>query len=177
MPWVFRDLHKLEWLYVSSFYNIYHLLFLLLALCFFYYFQVCTSVNAVLYCAKLYSIFDVFVFTLGFLKITTSIKYPPRPFQDWTPLFYCESLFWLFSAAKAFRSSKVVLLRVLGSYEQMSVLSLNFKRKAFHLLLFCLTDWQGFAEQLFDKAGWHLSRNAQIKLVVSRMSKKNLNFS
>lgn len=124
------------------------------------------------FCAKLYSIFDVFVFTLGFLKITTSIKYPPQPFQDWTPLFYCESLFWLFSAAKAFRSSKVVLLRVLGSYKQMSVLSLNFKRKAFHLVSFCLADWQGFVEQLFDKAGWHLSRNAQTKLAVSRMSKK-----
>lgn len=156
-------------------YITFYFFFLLCA--FFNYFQVCTSVNAVLYCAKLYSIFDVFVFTLGFLKITTSIKYPPRPFQDWTPLFYCESLFWLFCAAKAFRSSKVVLLRVLGSYEQMSVLSLNFKRKAFHLLSFCLADWQGFVEQLFDKTGWHLSRNAQIKLVVSRMSKKNLNFS
>lgn len=172
MPWVFRDLHKLEWLYVSSFYNIYHLLFLLLALWLFFFITLRYARQWMQFCAKL-----LFVFTLGFLKITTSIKYSPRPFQDWTPLFYCESLFWLFSAAKAFRSSKVVLLRVLGSYEQMSVLSLNFKRKAFHLVSFCLADWQGFVEQLFDKAGWHLSRNAPTKLVVSRMSKENLNFS
>lgn len=31
----------------------------------------------------------------------------------------------------------------------------------------CFDDWQGFAEQLFDKAGWYLPRNAETELAVS----------
>lgn len=45
--------------------------------------------------------------------------------------------------------------------------ALALMESALPLVISRLSDWKGFAEQLSDEAGWHLSGNAEIELAVS----------